>query len=159
MVKRMIADFPPRCGEESNPSERGDMFKRWGDGRCAGVFTSIFTYGISMMYGAWQVGTGPRHLFSHFRTLASYSHAQSFALVQQTSPFKGKTRPVPIRPPTSITSSCHHHPATSSSSAFPRSEHESPVFRQNHVRRVQRRSKERSRIHFVLKESSPQAGE
>jgi len=83
-----------------------------------------------------------------------YGHAQGVTPIQQASPFKGKTCPVPID---SSTPPCHHHSTTASDSTFPRSKYESPVFRQNNVRRLQRSSKERSRLHSMRKESSSQA--
>jgi hypothetical protein len=83
-------------------------------------------------------------------------HAQGVALLQQTSPFKGKTCPIPID---SSTSPCHQQSAILRDRTFPRPKYESPVFGQNHVRRLQRSSKERSHIHSVCEESPPQAGQ
>ena len=88
--------------------------------------------------------------------LALYGHAQGVTPIQQASPFKGKTCPVPID---SSTSPCHQQSAIPCNRTFPRPEYESPVFGQSHVRRLQRSSKERSRIHSVREESPPQAGQ
>ncbi len=131
-TKRTMTELPPRCGKESDRSERGDM------SNSRSAFTTRHKCG------------------SRDTKLALYGHAQGVTPIQQASPFKGKTCPVPIdlsTPP------CHHHSATASDSTFPRSKYESPVFRQNNVRRLQRSSKERSRLHSMRKESSSQAGQ
>ena len=131
-TKRMTTELPPRCGKESDRSEGGDMSKSRGGNKGDVLVCS-------------------RHIY-----LALYGHAQGLTPIQQVSPFKGKTCPVPIN---SSTPPCHHHSATASDSTFPRSKYESPVFRQNNVRRLQRSSKERSRLHSMRKESSSQAGQ
>jgi hypothetical protein len=135
----MTARFPPRRGKES---DWRDMWKRGGAARATS-----------------ESGRGrPRRLSSTSPQLAfhGHSHAQGVALLQQTSPFKGKTCPVPID---SSTSPCRQQSAIPCNRTFPRPEYESPVFGQSHVRRLQRSSKERSRIHSVREESPPQAGQ
>ncbi len=64
----------------------------------------------------------------------NHHHAEGVAL-GQSSPFKGKTD-TPNDPPTSP---CLHHCTSTRNDTRPRSKHESPVIRKNHVRRLQRR--------------------
>ena len=139
-TKRTMTELPPRCGKESDRSERGDMSnsRRGGD------------------KGDVLVRSRRHKCDSRDTKLALYGHAQGVTPIQQASPFKGKTCPIPID---SSTPPCHHHSTTASDSTFPRSKYESPVFRQNNVRRLQRSSKERSRLHSMRKESSSQAGQ
>jgi large subunit ribosomal protein L36 len=103
-VKRMIADFPPGCGEESNPSERGDMFKRWGGWRCGGVFTSIFTYGITVVWCAerGQPGQGLGICLATFGLLPLTVMLR--ALLSSSRPLLSRARLAPFQ-------SVHPHPS------------------------------------------------
>jgi hypothetical protein len=73
----------------------------------------------------------PSQFFTHHHH-HQHHDAEGVALGQQSYPFKAKTGPVPNNPPSS--------PCTSpGNNTCPRPKHESPVIRQNHVRRLQRR--------------------
>lgn len=91
-------------------------------------------------------------------SVAFYHHAKGVALSQQNTPFEDRTHPAPIAPPSS-SAGLQHSTLTGAIITFPCSKHESSVFRQNHVRRLQRSSKERSRVHPVRQEPSPQTGQ
>jgi hypothetical protein len=109
-------------------------------GKCSTQIHKCLCVGVFRSVASWD---RPRCL------LPFYYH-EGVALGQQSSPFKGKSHPVPIDSPSSP---CPRH------FAFPHSKHESPVFGQNHVRRLQRSSKERSRVHSMCQKSSPQTGQ
>jgi hypothetical protein len=59
-----------------------------------------------------------------------HDHAEVVALGQQSSPFKGKTDPVPNKPPLQP---CLHYPTSPGNNTCPRPKHESPLIRQNFV--------------------------
>ena len=123
--------------------------------QCAECVLRGYTYVLEQRSVASQdrsvvctCGTCSTVAFYHYR-----HHAEGAALSQPSSPFKGKTHPVAAASPNP------HHSTSTGDHTFPRSKHESSVIGQNHVRRLQRSSKERSRVHSMCEKPSTQAGQ
>ena len=146
-IKSAIAAFPPECGKEGDRSVRGDILKE--DSNSLGVCSEH----IHMCRG--RKCREQRSVASCDRSVPVafyHHHAEGAAFSQPSSPFKGKTHPV------AAASSDPHHTTSTGDHTFPRSKHESAVIGQNHVRRMQRSSKERSRVHSMREKPSTQAG-